>query len=330
MTVAVLIVGIIIALALSAFFSGTETGIYCLNRVRLNVRAGQNDTQAGRLAALIKREQDLVITTLVGTNVADYLATVFLTALLLHTMESESLAEVYATAILTPLILVFGGVMPKDWFQRESDRLMYPLAGVLTWCRRVVGWSGMLAAMGGLTRRLIGWIDPQHLAGDENVLPRARIRRLLSEGAASGGLSAFQRDTLERVMSISRVRLASVMVPRGRAATVPLDIPREDLLRIARMAHFSRLPVYERRNPRRIVGIVNVYHVLTDDEQRPIAEHVQEATCLLPDETVPAALLKMQQARQVMAIVTDRAGNCLGLFTIKDLVEEIVGDLEVW
>ena len=138
-----------------------------------------------------------------------------------------------------------------------------------------------------------------------------------------------EKDMLERVMNLSRVRLSNVMVPRRRAAIVPIDIPRADLLRIARMAHFSRLPVY-RDDPRRIVGIVNVYHVLTDEQERPIAEYVSETTSLRASETVPGALVKMQQARQVMAIVVDRAGNCLGLFTIKDLVEEIVGDLEAW
>jgi len=329
MVIGGLLVGTVIALTLSAFFSGTETGIYCVNRVRLNVRAGQNDARARRLTSLLERPQDLVITTLLGTNVADYLATVFVTALLLHFAISESFAEVYATAVVTPLILVFGGVIPKDWFQRESDRLMYPLASPLTWCRRVARWTGLLSLLGRLTHWLIRRIDPQHVGAEEDLLPRARLRRLLSEAAASGGLSAFQRDTLERVMNISRVRLVNVMVPRPRAVIVPIDISRTDLLRIARMAHFSRLPVY-RDNPRRIVGIVNVYHVLTDDRERPTADYVQQATFLRATETVPAALLRMQQARQVMAIVTDQEGNCLGLFTMKDLVEEIVGDLEAW
>ena len=327
MTVFALLAGALVSLALSAFFSGTETGIYCLNHVRLSVRAEQNDARARRLTTLVRRPQELVITALLGTNIADYLATVCVTALLLQAV-AENLAGVYATAILTPLILVFGGVMPKDWFRRESDRLMYPLALPLTWCRRVARGTGLLWVLERLTRSLIRRIDPAR-AEEENLLPRARVRHLLSEGAASGGLSAFQRDTLDRVMSISRVRLADVMVPRRRAVIVPIDIPRDDLLRIARMAHFSRLPVY-RDDPRRIVGIVNVYHVLTDDQEKPIADYVQEATFLHAGETVPAALLRMQQSRQVMAIVADAAGNCLGLLTMKDLVEEIVGELEAW
>ena len=329
MSVLGLVIGTIVALGLSAFFSGTETGIYCLNHVRLDLRYTQHQPRAARLVALMKRPRELVITTLVGTNVADYLATVCVTAIFLHYSPHGNLAQIYATAVLTPLILVFGGVLPKDWFQREADRLMYPLATSLTWCQNLVRWIGLIWVLNRITLFLIQKIDPTGIAEEADLLPRARIRRLLSEGAASGGLSEFQRDTLERVMNISCVRLGNVMIPRRRAALVPVGIPRADLLRIARMAHFSRLPVY-RDDPRRIIGVINVYDVLTDLQERPIAEYVQEITALRVTETVPAALLKMQAARQVMAIVTDRLGNCLGLFTMKDLVEEIVGDLEAW
>lgn len=329
MTTFLLLLGTVAALGLSAFFSGVETGVYCLNRVRLNVLAGRGRPRAVRLLALMKRPQELVITTLLGTNCADYLATVCITTLLLHATEARGLAEIYATALLTPLVLVFGGVIPKDWFQRESGRLMQLVSLPLAWCLRVACWTGLVGALDKLTQYLIRVVDPLHAETSQDLLPRLQMHRLLSEGAASGGLSAYQRETLDRVMNISRVRLADVMAPRARAIMVPLDIPRDDLLRIARMAHFSRLPVY-RDDPRHIVGVVNVYHVLMDNEEKEIAEYIQPAEFLNAAETVPAALLKLQKSRQVMAIVTNNAGDCLGLVTIKDLVEEIVGELEAW
>jgi len=329
MTTILLIIGALIAVLLSALFSGAETGVYCLDRVRLGVRSDQKDRQARRLASLMERREELVITTLLGTNVADYLLTVCVMALLLRAAVSDSLAGIYAMAMVTPIILVLGGVIPKDWFQRQSDRLMYPLALPLKWCWRVACWTGVVWLLRTLTRHLLHRIDPLRASAEKDLLPRVRVRRLLREGAVRGGLSPFQRATIERVMNISNVRVADVMVTRQRAAIVPSDIPREDVLRIARMAHFSRLPVY-RDDPRRIVGILNVYHVLADERQRPIAQYVQPATYVQAGETVPAALLKLQQARQVMGIVVDPAGNCLGLFTIKDLVEEIVGELAAW
>jgi putative hemolysin len=119
------------------------------------------------------------------------------------------------------------------------------------------------------------------------------------------------------------------MIPRQRIAAAPLHLPRDEFLRIARMAHFSRLPVY-RDDARRIVGIVNVYDVLTDRDRQPVAAHVRPPLVFSPQVSVAAALPRMQRARQAMAIVEDGAGHCLGILTVKDLVEEIVGELEAW
>jgi CBS domain containing-hemolysin-like protein len=164
---------------------------------------------------------------------------------------------------------------------------------------------------------------------EEEVLPRARTLWLLREGAASGGLTTLQRDLMGRVMKISRTVVADVMISRERVAAVARDIPRDDFLRIARMAHFSRLPVHA-GDSRRIVGIVNVFDVLTDAQRQPVTAHLRDAFRLTPGTSVAAALLRLQQARQAMAIVEDRRGLSLGVLTVKDLVEEIIGDFDVW
>lgn len=317
------------AVLLSALFSGAETGTYCVNRIKLRIEAERGKRGARRLARLMERPEEIVITTLVGTNVADYLVAVCIAWLLLRAAVSPSLVEVYTTAIGTPLVLVFGGLLPKDWFRRNADWLMPALAEPIAWARRLVRYSGVLWLLREWTHLLIRRLDPKRAAGEAEVLPRARTLSLLREGAVRGGLSAAQREMIERVINISKVPLVKIMIPRARAAVVPASIPRDDLLRIARMAHFSRLPVY-RNDPRRIVGIVNVYDILTDAQRRPVADHIRPAVFLRADETVPAALVRLQQGHQPMAIVTDASGDFLGLFTMKDLVEEIIGELEAW
>ncbi|RMF75783.1 MAG: DUF21 domain-containing protein [Planctomycetota bacterium] len=329
MTTVLLMLGALLALTLSAVSSGAETGVYCLNRVRLRVRADRREPGAVRLAKLMERSEDLVITTLAGTNVADYLATAFVTALLLHLGTAETHSEIYATALLTPMVLVFGGILPKDLFQREADRLMPMLATPLAVARGALSAIGLLAMLRGVTHVLLRLIDPQHLPRESELLPRARIRRLLIEGAASGGLSEFQREILDRILRMSQTRVSDIMVRRERAAIVPIDMPREDLLRIARMAHFSRLPVH-RGDPRRIIGIINVYDVLSDDRERPIAQYVREALFVPADAAAPDALRRLQQARQVMGIAVNQRGECVGLFTMKNLIECIVGEVPVW
>jgi CBS domain containing-hemolysin-like protein len=329
MTAALLILGLVAALLLSGVSSGSETGLYCLNRVRLRVAAERGDAASRRLEDLLRRPEDLVILALLGTNIADYLATACVAALLLRAAVSATLTEVYATAISTPLILVFGGIIPKDWFRRESNRLMARLSGLLWLALRAARATGIVALLRGATHLVYRWVGPANAPPVSEFLPRAHTLHLLREGAARGGLTPVQRDLIERVLNLSGVRVADVMIPLSRAATVSHDIPRDDFLRIARMAHFSRLPVY-RGQPSRIVGIVNVYDVLTDPEHRPILTHARPPVALTEPTPVPEALLQLQRTRQSMAVVVDRAGLCVGLLTLKDLVEEIVGDLEVW
>ncbi len=324
----VLIAGLLLAVLLSGFFSGAETGVYCLDSVHLRVASDQDRPGARRLARLMQRPEDVVIAMLLGTNVSDYLATAFAAALLLHMAVPERLTEVYATLIVTPLIFVFGGLIPKDLFRREADRLMRGLALPLALCCRVASLTGVVALLRGLTHALMRWIDPQSAAGAD-VLPRARTLGLVREGALRGGLTALQMDLMDRVLRISQTRVARVMIPRDRVAMVPVGIARADFLRVARMAHFSRLPVYE-GDTRNVVGVVNVYDVLADESERPVRAHVRAAYVLPPGASVSGALLRMQQARETLAVVQDGAGECLGILTIKDLAQEIIGDFEVW
>ncbi|MFH1747681.1 MAG: CNNM domain-containing protein [Planctomycetota bacterium] len=329
MTTMLLGLGLLLAVIASGFFSGSETGIYCCDRVRLRVASAHRHSGARRLAAMMRRPEDLVITMLLGTNVADYLATACTSALLLRVVFADHLAEIYATLIVTPLILVFGGIIPKDWFRRESDQLMYTLAWPVSLSLRLARATGLVWLLRGLTHTLIGWLDPEHLSDERQVLPRTRMLGLLREGAARGGLTIWQRDVIDRIMGISKIPVARVMIPRVRSATVSINIAHDDFMRIVQMAHFSRLPVYD-EDERRIVGIVNVYDVLTDPHGREIRDHLRDAFRLSAGASVSGALLRMQRARQVMAIVEDHDGQCLGLLTIKDLAEEIIGDFEAW
>lgn len=329
MITAALLLGVVLALALSALSSGAETGTYCLDRVRLRVACDQRDPAARRVEQLVRRPEDMVIATLVGTNVADYVATACATALLLRVAVPAEYVEFYTTALITPLVLVFGGIVPKDWFRRESNRLLALLSWPLLIGMRAVQTTGAIWLLRSLTRVLIRCVDPTRAASDSELLPRARTVHLLREGAVRGGLTSFQRDLIERVLNLSGVRVSDVMIRRQRAIIVPQDIARDDFLRIARMAHFSRIPLHW-GDPRRVVGIVNVYDVLTDRETKPIAAYARTPLTLAEGVSVSTALVQLQRARETMAIVQDRAGNAVGLLTLKDLVEEIVGDLEVW
>lgn len=327
--IVLLVLGMVVAVAAGGLFSGLETGLYCLNHVRLRVAAEQGDPRARRLERLMRRPEDLVITALLGTNVVDYLTTACAVAIFLHLAVAPELADLYATALATPLVFVFSGLVPKDWFRREADRLMIELSGVALVCLRVAQATGLVWLLRALPRGIARLAARGASTSDGELLPRTRALHLLREGAARGGLTVVQRDLMERVLRLSDVRCSDVMIPRQRIASVPLDIGRDDFLRIARMAHFSRLPIHH-GDPRHVVGVVNVYDVLTDPDRRTVATHARPPLSLPAQTPVSTALLRLQRARQAMAVVVDGAGHCVGILTVKDLAEEIVGELDVW
>jgi CBS domain containing-hemolysin-like protein len=317
------------ALVASGLFSGLETGIYCLNRVRLSLGQARGDAAPRLVAEMMKRPEDLIITMLVGTTLADYAASAAITALLLHLSISTAGAEIYTTLIMTPLIFVLGNAVPKIWFQRQADRLVYTLSRPVQSCRGVLHYLGVLWMLRTLTHAVVRMVDSSRSATSQAMLPRAYTIQLLREGAARGGLSREQSQMIERVLRLSQVRCQSAMIPRDRCVMVPRDIPREDFLRVVRMAHVSRIPVYE-KHPRKVVGVVHVFDVLSDPAARPISEHVRDAIRIEQIMTISTALVTLQNTQQTMAIVCDRRGDCVGILTVKDLVEEVVGDLAAW
>ena len=108
MITTLLIAGAVLSVALSGLFSGTETGIYCLNRVRLRLYSEQGRRSARRIDELVSRPEDLIITVLIGTTIADYCASVCVAALLIRATGSGSQAEILTTLIMTPVIFAFG------------------------------------------------------------------------------------------------------------------------------------------------------------------------------------------------------------------------------
>lgn len=318
-----------VAVLASGFFSGAEMGVYALNTVRVRVLATRGDSVAARLLKLVERYETVVITALVGTNIADYVATAAVTAMLLTQASSATAAEFYATLIVTPLILVFGNLIPKDNFRRNPDRLMRLASTPLTLFAMTVRWSGLLTLLRGLSRKLLRYFDPTSADESADLRPRTRALKIVREGAERGGLSAFQRDTFERVIGLSRTRVSKVMVPLSKTACVPDRVERDALIELVNETHFSRLPVY-RGGRQNVIGVLHVFDVYAAERTDGIKEHIREVLRISASDSVPAALRKLQEHHEVFAIVEDRRGNALGVLTIKDLVEEIVGELEVW
>lgn len=316
----------IFGLFMSAFFSGAETGLYCVNRLRLHLGVQRRDPSALRLAPVLEDQHGALSVTLVGTNLSNYFTTAaaaYLLAELLGFAHAE--AELYTVAILTPIIFVFGEVVPKNLFRLHADTLLARGSRLLVVSNRLFRMTGIvygLKRLAGLFARLTG----AHTKEGGAFPPKRRVAMLLQEALATNSLGEDQSDLIDRVCRLSETRLHTVMVPQNRVKTIPANTDRRGLVRAARRTRHARLPVYE-SSRRGIIGLVKVDELLQSDDWQTVNERLRPTLSLNPHETVASAITRLRRAKRGMGIVTDRGGRMLGIATLNDLLSQAIGGL---
>jgi len=300
---------------LAGYYAGTETGFYRLNRVRLRYRARQGQPAAKKLETLIRRPDEFVVTALVANNVFVFLAT--FTCTRLYAPLYGTRAEFLATLTLIGPIFLFGEVLQKEMYRaacmlRWSMTVFAPVVFVL---KRVQGFWTIFMRSKTRTQELL--------------MERRRLYHFFHESAEEGTLSAYQRTMAANIMKLQGLTVERVMIPRQAAVSVALDASHETFRHLVEESPYRRLPVADASGA--LVGVVNVLDVLSH-KGGPfrLADCVRRPAVFGRDANVIDAFHVLNRSRQPMGFVTDAEGASLGIITIKDLVEEIVGELRAW
>ncbi|MFW6158448.1 MAG: CNNM domain-containing protein [Planctomycetota bacterium] len=310
-----------ICILVEGFFSGSETGFYSVNRLRLRSRLEADWRGARVLQRLLDRPDETIMTTLIGTNIMVYAASALATELL----GTSSHPELYATAIMTPIIFVCGEMIPKDLFRRHADALMYHLAGPVDALRTIV-WPAIVV-LRWLAALLTGRLPRERRT---LLLTRTALTEWIAEGHREGQLSEYQQTLSVNVMGLLRKTVGAAMVPMDEVEAIPAGQRGDALRQALRNAAHSRLPVYDGARER-VVGILHALDYVRAAADDPTAgELAHEAVRVLETDPVQVALVRLQRQRELMAVVSDDAGRCRGIVTIKDLVEEITGELQAF
>jgi CBS domain containing-hemolysin-like protein len=327
-----LYVALLVGIVVAALASGLETGLYRLNRIRLRLRIESGDARAKVLQTLLADLRGMIIVSLIGVACGQYLVTVVVTTLVASAgwTDSTLAVELLATLILMPLLFVLTDVVPKSIFVAEADHWMYPMARPVRRVYRALRAVGILAAMKGISNLVVRIAHRGEAEAAEPFHPRQRLRAILGEGAAEGVISRYQHELVNKVLSLRERLVREVMIPMGRVAAVPVTIDRGRFIEELRKHSFTRLPVWEGKKEN-VIGIVRINDVLAAGDSFDLASMMsRDFVAVPPDMTVSHALLEMQKARTAIALVRDDKGRTVGLITIKDLVEEIVGELAAW
>lgn len=315
-----------LGMAGSALFSGMETGLYSLNRIRLHLRA-QTLRSAAIIERLLAHPNRVLGTLLVSNNISNYAASLAVAALL-EAAGYHGWGQVAVNAlILTPLLLIFGEILPKDLFHSHSDRLVYPLARPLAILQKIL--APALWLIGGLSavlKKLLG-VDPGALGMTH---PRRAMTHLIREGAGIGLISAYQSEMVERVLQARELKVKDVMVPWSQVTIVRPGQPPEAVWALADRLSFGRLPLQEADQPP--AGYLVINEVLGHDAAQcpPLDRLAHPMPRLDPQQPITEALLKLQREKAPLAWVGAKGKKPLGLVSVKDLVEPLVGELETW
>ncbi len=313
-----------VGVLLSAFYSGLETGLYTINRIRVDLRAAAGSRSARRILRMLDQPTRMLAVLLVANNVANYLASYGAASLLDSLDLGPWQAIIVNSLVLVPVLFVFGEVLPKDLYRAHTDRWTYATSLPLDWSGRMLQATGLVAvvsSVGSITQRIMG-SDELH-----NATPRQRFGILFKEGIGSGAISAEQTSLADRALSMQSLTVRSEMVPWQRVNRLAETLPPQQRLAVIGEVPHTRLPVVDTSG--RVTGILPVLDALLKPEAQT-SELVKDTLHFSPDMPVREALHKLRTSSTAMAIVVDSGGPPLGIVTLKDLVEPLVGELAAW
>ena len=312
----------------SALYSGLETGAYSINRVRLEIRHHQRSRAAILLRDMLDNPTKLLTTLLIGNNITNYMGTYALAFILEGYNYSDWQAVLLNTVIVTPILFVFGETLPKDLFAAHADWLMYRLARVPQWSRRLFTWTGLVPLIDVLTRQMMKWFG-----GDGHVRPfhpRRQVEVLVKEGVGYGLLSDDQSAMVARVLDLGSRRLTDEMTPWADVLTVRVDDELDVLWDLADRTSRTRFPVLDDSGA--VVGVVSVMEALRRGRGAcpAIREMMRPVIYLKPDLPLRRGLSELQKRGSAIAVVTENGAQPVGVVTAKDLVEPVTGELSTW
>lgn len=311
---------IILSMLLAAFFAGSETAVVSCSKVRLHSRASHGSWRARLLEKLLRTPEYFFSIVLVGTNLAVISCTALATALAVrHFGDSGSLV---ATVVMTPVLLIFGEVIPKSAFLYHADEVSIKIAPVLR-VMSIILFPIVLPAtlLAKLMSRLTG-------AGDgkfDMLGSREDLVYLYRRGKVEGDLEERDRRMIDGVFSFGTRRARELMIPMDRVISFPVNASVDEVIEEANRHTFSRFPLVS-PNDGSVVGIISLFDLLGLDGGERLATVMHTPLMVSEDESAERLLIRMKGEPLHFAVVTS-GEKAMGIITLENILESIVGDI---
>lgn len=309
---------------LSAFFSSSETGMMALNRYRLRHLSKTGHKGALRASRLLKRTDQLIGVILIGNNFVNILASAIATIIAIRLWGDAGI--VIATVGLTVVILIFAEVTPKTLAALYPERIAFPASHVLGPLLKV--FYPVVWVLNLITNNLLRLMGVNLNTAGKDHLSREELRTLVNESGSM--LPKKHQDMLVSILDLEKVTVNDIMVPRNEVIGIDLDNDMDQIMRLLRTSQHTRLPVY-RGDINNTVGLLHLRNasklLQADEVNKSSLMQLCREPYFIPESTpLHTQLFNFQKERRRIGIVVDEYGDVLGIATIEDILEEIVGE----
>lgn len=323
-TVPLLFIAIVILVFLSGFFSSTETAYSCANKIRLRSMASEGKKYGKAVCQFAEEKYDKLVTAiLVGNNIVNLTASALGTVVFGMLIADSSVATAVSTAVMTVVVLIFGEITPKylaGVYPEKFCFFVYPVMQFFYWILKPFelvfdGYKKVLAKV-------------FRLRHDDSVT-EAELRSIVDEAEEDGTLKEDESELVRSALEFDDLKVEDILVPRVDVVAVREDSSMEDILRTFRENRYSRLPVY-REKIDNIVGLIHerdFYDAYLKGDKE-IGHVVQNIVFTTEYAHVSSLLKQLQKEKIHMAAVLDEYGGLVGIVTLEDILEELVG--EIW
>jgi CBS domain containing-hemolysin-like protein len=317
---------IVLFLLLKGFFSGSEIAMVNSDKLKLRHLAKLGNRGAALVLKLFKTPDVILGTTLVGTNLATVIIST-LGALVCIDLFGPA-GDFISVLVLTPILLIFGEVVPKSVFQQEADNLVSRLIYVLRFFSYVfypvIFIFSRIARL--VTRIVSGGNVPQNM-----FITREELRVLLDISESTSDPQTIDRKRIRRIIRFADTTVGEAMIPLPDVVGFNEVRHVKEAVRLVMKHGYNRLPVY-RGNITNVKGILTLdtWDLMRPDlDSCPISDFISPVLYLSPRQTIDRALPMLQAREDHMAVVVDEFGSAVGILTMEDVFEEVVGEIDV-
>ena len=315
------IIIVAICLMMSAYFSATETAFSCANKTRLRAMAEKGNKKAELAVNLAEKYDRLISTILIGNNIVNILLASMGTMLFVEELKLENGAAI-STAVITVAVLIFGEITPKSIandFPEKFAMFSAPLIRTFIWLLMPLNFifSGW--------KKLIGMLFKVE---EEDNMAQEELLMMVEEAEQEGDIDTDEGDLLRNAIEFSDLKAEDILTHRVDLEALPIDSKKTEIAQMFTRTRFSRIPVYE-DNIDNIVGVIHQkdFYVGSGVTTEAIRDIISPVLFVHQSEKADDLLKKLQKEKSHIAVVVDEYGGTLGIVTMEDILEQLVGDI---